>query len=429
MKTSLYRRYVLLALMTIYAYNFADRLALGLVLQQIKADLSLSDTQLGILSGIAFASLYAVMGIPIARWADRGNRVTIISITTAVWSVMIALSGFARTFVQLILLRAGAAVGEAGCIPPAHSLISDYFTRTERPRALAIHMLGGSLSVVIGYFVAGWLNELYGWRVMFIVLGLPGLGLAALAYFTLKEPRRSEQSKNGIADQLPRDDTAAPNLTDVYKILWANQTFRQIVFCFLVVMFCNYAILQWQAVFFMRSYSLRSGELGTWFAAIYSTGGVAGTYLGGVWASSRFADNNEQLQLRVVATAYLACGICSLLMYLSTNRYWAFGFMGLTAVAGGITTGPLFAAIQTVVPRRMRATSIAVLYLFGNLLGMGLGPVVTGAISDALAPWAGQESLRYAMTLICPAFAWGAWHAWRASGTVVGDARLAQVGV
>jgi len=150
-KVFTYRGYLLVILLSVLAFNYVDRLALGLVLQDIKIDLHLTDTQLGLLTGIAFSLFYSVMGVPIARWADRGNRVKIISLTAAVWSVMVALCGTAVSFVQFVLLRIGVAVGEAGCIPPAHSLIADYFTRSERPRAVAIYMLAPSFSMFIGY--------------------------------------------------------------------------------------------------------------------------------------------------------------------------------------------------------------------------------------------------------------------------------------
>src|SRR5258708_1391950 len=189
-----YKKYLLAVLLVILAFNYTDRCALGIVLQDIKGDLKLSDTQLGLLSGIAFALFYSVMGIPIARWADRGNRVSIIAITCALWSAMVVLSGVAAGFTQLLVIRIGVAVGEAGCIPPAHSLIADYFTRGERPRAFSIYMLGGSLSAAFGYFGAGWLNQFYGWRITFMLIGLPGLVLAALAWFTLREPRREKQA-------------------------------------------------------------------------------------------------------------------------------------------------------------------------------------------------------------------------------------------
>src|SRR5882762_8997075 len=175
MKASVYKKYLLVLLLVILAFNYVDRLTLGLLLQDIKVDLSLSDTQLGFLSGISFALFYSVMGIPIARWADRGNRVTIISITTVLWSAAVALCGVAGSFPQLLLIRIGVAVGEAGCIPPAHSLIADYFTRAQRPRAVAMYMLGSTLSMLIGYYLAGWLNAHYGWQTMFKLLAVPGI--------------------------------------------------------------------------------------------------------------------------------------------------------------------------------------------------------------------------------------------------------------
>jgi len=183
-----------------------DSWSLGVALQSIKTDLHLSDTQLGLLSGLAFAFLYAVMGIPIARWADSGNRIAIISLTIALWSAAMALCALAKTFVQLLLIRVGLAIGEAGCIPPAHSLIADHFTRAERPKAVSLYMLGVPLSAVLGYFLSGWLNELYGWRVMYMLLGLPGLGLSAVAWLTLKEPReiRGGQKELGPSRLQPR---------------------------------------------------------------------------------------------------------------------------------------------------------------------------------------------------------------------------------
>lgn len=435
MKESVYRRYLLAILLFILAFNQVDGLALGLVLQDIKSDLHLSDTELGFLTGIAFALFYSVMGIPIARWADRGNRVTIISITVALWSVMVALCGLATNFVQLLLIRVGVAVGEAGCVPPAHSLIADHFTRAERPRAVSIYMLGGSLSTVIGYFLAGWLNELYGWRATFMMVGLPGLGLATLAWFTLREPRYAKRTMDAAgvpaAIAVSQTDTgklssAQPSLKDVCVTLWRKTTFRHLLYCFSVASFFGYGILQWQPAFFIRSYGLRTGELGTWFAVIYGVGGVLGTYWGGELAS-RFAANNEALQLKAIAVAYSSFAFSSALIYLSPNHYLAFASMGLSTVGSAMTSGPLFGTIQTLVPQRMRATSIAILYLFANLIGMGLGPVAAGTLSDALRPLVGEESLRYALLALCPGYLWCGWHLWRASRTVVHDLDAVQL--
>jgi MFS family permease len=415
MKESAYKSYLLSVLMVILAFNYVDRLALGLLLQYIKVDLKLSDTQLGFLGGIAFALFYSIMGIPIARWADRGNRVTIITVTTALWSAAVALCGLAGSFAQLLLIRIGVAVGEAGCIPPAHSLIADHFKREERPKAVSTYMLGAPLSMLLGYFLAGWLNELYGWRTTFMLLGIPGLVLAAIAGFTLKEPRRGRLTPTTEAPAPPQ-----PSLRDVCVTLWTNTTFRHLLLCFAVLSFFGHGISLWKPAFFARSYGLQSGELGSWFAVIYGAGGLLGTYWGGLLAS-RYAVSNERLQLRAMAGAYSSFAVISACIYLSPTPYLAFGFLALATVGVNMTTGPLFATIQTLVQERMRAMSIAFIYLFANLIGMGLGPLAAGALSDGLRSLVGEESLRYALLVLCPGYFWGAWHLWRASRTVARD--------
>jgi MFS family permease len=428
MQEAAYKNYLLAVLLVIMAFNTVDRLALGLVLQNIKADFLLSDTQLGLLSGIAFALFYSLMGLSIARWTDRGNRVTIITVTVVLWCAAVALCGLAQSFLQLMLIRIAVAVGEAGCIPTANSLIADYFTRAERPRAVARFMLGAPLSAVIGYFLAGWLNEFYGWRVTFMSLGVPGLGLAALAWFTLREPRCAKPESSAVSTT-PGRVAVAPsvpsNLKEVCLTLWANRTFRHLIFCFSVTSFFGQGISKWQPTFFVRSYGLTTGELGTWFAVIYGLGSMVGIYLGGEWASRRAA-NNERLQLKTMAIVYSSFGLISACVYLSPDSRLAFGLMGIAAVGGATINAPLFATIQTLVPERMRATSIALIYLFANLIGMGLGPLAAGALSDALRPWVGAESLRYALLALCPGYLWGGWHLWQASSTVTLDLEAAQ---
>lgn len=409
MRERRYKSYLLAVLLIVLAFNLMDRLALGLMLQEIKTDLSLSDTQLGFLTGIAFALFYSAMGIPIARWADQGNRVLIIALTTLLWSVAVFVSGMAVSFLQLLLIRIAVAVGEAGCVPPAHSLIADHFTRSERPRAVARYMLGGPLSVTIGYFLAGGLNELYGWRMTFMILSVPGIFLAGLVLFTLKEPRGRQPA-----------EAQCVAAKEVCRVLCANKTFRHLAIFFSVVQLFGTGILQWQPAFFIRSYGMTTGELGMWLAAIFGLGGMLGMYLGGEWASRRAA-NDEPLQLRAMAVAYCGFAIVSALTYLVPNQYWAFGLLALAAVGGATTTGPLFATFQTLVPPHMRAMSMALVYFCANLIGMGLGPLAAGALSDALHALAGQESLRYALLALSPGYLWGAWHLWRASQTLTAD--------
>jgi MFS family permease len=402
-------------------------MALGLVLQDIKVDLELSDTQLGLLTGIAFALFYSLMGIPIARWADRGNRVTIITLTTALWSGAVALCGLATTFAQLLAIRVAVAVGEAGCLPPGQSLIADEFARASRPRATSLYMLGAPLSTVAGYFLAGWLNELFGWRIMFVILGLPGLVIALLVWLTLSEPRNADRSaKSGSnLSTRSREGSDHPRLIEVLLTLWRLRTFRSLLLFFVCGSFFATGLTQWSPAFFIRNFGMKTGEVGTWFAAAYGIGGLSGTLLGG-WLASRYAAGNERLQLRASALLYCAMGACYSGVYLSPNAYGALGLIAAASVMNGLTNGPIFATVQTLVPEKMRAMSIALLFLFANLVGLGLGPLAAGALSDALRPSLGDQSLRYALLLLCPGTLWCGWFLWRASRTVVVDAREAE---
>ncbi len=414
MKVERYRNYLLVTLALIYALTFVDRLTLGVVLQDVKNDLNLSDSQLGFLTGIAFALFYFGVGIPISRWADSGNRILIISLSTALWGVAVFICGAVANFGQLLLARTVVAVGEAGCLPSSLSLLSNYFSRHERPRAIALFMQGGTLSLFIGYLISGWLNQFYGWRITFMIVALPGFGLAALAFLTLKEPRLTSIVTQREAQQ------ARWKLREVYAALRPNRTFRHLLLFYVVTSLFNWGIVQWQPAFLIRSFGMKTGELGTWSAAACGFGTMIGLYLGGEWAS-RGAPNNESLQLRIMAISYSVGGFCSCLIYLSSNRYCAFALMGLWNVAGTMAMGPFFASIQTLVPENMRAVATSVVNLSANLLGLGLGPLLIGTLSDALRPLAGNESLRYSLIALSPGYLWGAWHLWRASKTVTHD--------
>ena len=417
------KNYLLVLLTVIVVFNYVDRVALGLMLQTIKVDLDLSDTQLGFMTGIAFALFYAVMGIPIARWADRGNRVAIIAITTGLWSLAVALCGAANSFAQLLLIRVGVAIGEAGCHPPAFSLIADYFDRAERPRALARYALGFSLAAVIGFFFAGWLNELYGWRATFVVLGAPGLLLALLAALTIREPRNIDDGAAGCRQELQTISAPAERAASVRGVLstlWFNKPFRHLALCFSLSYFFGIGITQWQPAFFTRTHGLSTGELGTWFAVIYGLGGFLGTYLGGELAH-RYAANNERLQFAALTILYVALAPLAAAIYLVPDYRVAMAVLAIYAVAAASTNGPLFAATQSLVPPGMRAMSIAIVLFLSNLIGLGLGPLATGALSDALRAFWGEESLRYALLALCPGYLWCAWHLWRASGSLAAD--------
>ena len=425
MNAARYRNYLLTVLFLVWCFNGVDLRALGLVMQEVKTDLHLTDTQLGVITGIAFAFFYGVMGIQIARWADRGNRVRLLALTVAVWSLLVALSGQATTFLQLLLIRVGVGIGESGCLPTSQSLIADHFNRAERPRATALFLLGDCLAIFIGYFVAGWLNQLYGWRAMFMMLGLPGLLVAGLVRFTLKEPRlersRVSHTTNAAVARTP------PGLNQVCLSIWSNKTFRKLIVAFSLVNFFTGGVMQWQPAFLVRSFGLKSGELGTWMTISFGLGSLVGLYLGGTWAS-RHAANNERLQIKVMTIAVLSAGLISAFIYVVPDYHVAFGLIFLSTVIGSLTVGPMWALIQSLVLEPVRAASIAIVAFFSALIGTGLGPLAAGALSDALRPQFGEESLRCALFLLCPGSALAAWYLWGARKFVEQDLQRVRSG-
>jgi len=262
------------------------------------------------------------------------------------------------------------------------------------------------------------------------MLGLPGLALALLARLTLREPRLDGST---TAPQGPKStslpNTAAllprpPSFKEVARTLWGNLSFRLLLLYLCVQSFLSYGVGQFQPAFLMRSYGLKTGELGTWYAVVLGLSGLLGIYIGGQLAS-RYAANNERLQFRVAAAAYSSYALVSAFVYLSTNRDLAFVLLGLGTMVGSLISGPLIATLQTLIPPQMRALSIACVFLFNNLIGVGLGPLAVGALSDALRPWVGEESLRYALLAVCPGYLCGAWYLLRASQTITGDLQTA----
>lgn len=412
-----YPVYLIALLATILALNNLDGTALGLALPGIKSTLHLTDTELGVLTGIAFSLFYSTVGIPLGRWADRGDRVAILALTTALWGVMVMLVGAARSFAQLLAVRVGVAIGEAGCVPAAYSLIGDYFSREERPRAIANFLLGACVSSIVGYLAAGWLSFHYGWRAMFVCLGAPSVAVAPLAWWTLSEPRRGGQgSVHGSVGS-----ARTPRMREVIQVLWKTRTFRYLLATCCVNAIFGSGFAVWQASFFVRSYGLRTEQLGMYFALIYGVGGIIGTYSGG-YLASRHAPNNERLQLRVLAFLNAGFAVVSALIYLSTKSSVSMALLGLSVVGVAFENGPVYAALQAVIPERTRAISVSVIYLLANLLGVGMGPLLVGALSDTLRSVLGAESLRYALLAMCPGFIAGGWLLWEAARGISADA-------
>jgi MFS family permease len=407
-------RYALGLLVVVYVFNFIDRSILSILLEDIKRTFDVSDTYLGFLSGIAFALFYTIMGIPIARWADRGSRTTIIALAIFIWSAMTAVTGLSRTFWQLAVARVGVGIGEAGCSPPAHSLISDYFPPERRATALSIYSLGIPIGGAIGFWAGGWLNEFFDWRVAFIVVGLPGCLLAVLVKLTLPEPPRGVR-------EVVSEDAGQTGTGEVFRFMRSLPSFRHMAFGAALHAFYGYGASAFIAAFFIRSHGIPSGELGTWLAILGFTGGVGGVYLGG-FLSDRLAVRDPRWHMWVPALATTIYIPFAFLLYLWPDGRTALVLSFPGSFLGGMYLGPTFAMTQSLVPPHMRATASALLLFVINLIGLGLGPQAVGILSDLLHAEFGVESLRYAMLSTVVIFAaWSVLHYALAARTLPQD--------
>ncbi len=420
--TPRYRNYALAVLFLGYVVNFVDRSILSILLEPIKHDLGLNDTQLGLLGGLAFAIFYTTLGIPIAALADRWSRVKILSIAMVVWSAMTALCGFAQNFMMLLLARIGVGVGEAGASPPSHSLISDYFPVETRATALSIYALGIPFGSMIGNMVGGWGAEALGWRNTFILVGVPGVFVALLIWMTLREPPR------GMADRIATEPSAddgqpAPNVKEVLTLLWQRASFRHLAFAAGLHAFVGYGAGTWNAPFLLRNHDLPETEVGFWLAMVYGIGAI-GTFLGG-YLSDKLSDRSDDRRwyLWVPAWSTIIMVPFQLLAYLYGGLWLVIPALIVVSILGGMYLGPSFAMTQALVTLRMRAVASAILLFTLNIIGMGLGPFLVGVASDLLEPSLGSDalSLRYALCLAVLVNAWAAVHYFVGARSLVGD--------
>ena len=401
-----YLRYALGLLTLVYIFNFIDRQILSILLQSIKRDLGLSDLQLGLLSGTAFGIFYATLGVPIARLADVFSRKKVIAICLVIWSGMTALCGTASSFAVLLAYRVGVGVGEAGGSPPSHSIISDYYPPERRGTALGIFSLGVPVGILFGFLAGGWLDQTLGWRAAFVAVGAPGLLLALLVMFTLREPPRGH-SEGGVTSE------EAPPIGDVIRYLWRSRTFRHMSFASGLYAFVGYSVVTWAPAFLIRSHGMETGAIGTWLALIFGIGGGVGVLLGGIFAD-RWGARNERGRTYVPAIAMLAAFPFSFVIYLTDNTTLALVTLCAPATFGLMYQAPALSVTLALTTPMMRSTAAAVLLFMINIIGLAIGPAATGALSDALEPRYGPDSLRYALFAISLALPWAAFHFWRA---------------
>ncbi|WP_439547233.1 spinster family MFS transporter [Sandarakinorhabdus sp.] len=387
-------RLLLWTLLVVYIFNFIDRQIVAILAEPISRDLGLSDSQLGLLTGLAFALFYATLGVPIARIADNGrtNRSRLIAVCVAVWSAMTALCGLAQNFWQLLIARIGVGVGEAGCTPTAHALIADSLPPEKRAGGIAFFGLGIPIGGLMGTLIGGGMAELLGWRAAFFVVGLPGLLLAVFVWFFLKDPRFVGAGGRAAPENAP------PRLSmwSSLKALAASPAYCLVLSGASMVAFLSYGKGVWVLVYFQRSHGLSVGETALYVGVILGIAGIFGTWLGG-WAADRFGKHDKRHMLTLPAWAMALAAPILFAGYWVDDWRLAIALLVLPTVANSAYYGPAYGAAQVLARPDTRAMAAAWMVFAQNLIGLGLGPLLFGALSDMLKPEYGAESVRHVL--------------------------------
>lgn len=391
-KNRIGRSYILFILFIVYAFNFIDRQILVILSEPIKKDLGLSDSQLGLLTGFSFAIFYVTAGIPLARLADRSNRRNIIASCLTIWSGMTAVSAYVGNYFQLVLARIGVGIGEAGCSPPAHSMISDMYESKERATALSLYSMGIYLGVLLGFLIGGYVASEYGWRMTFLIVGLPGILLALLMFLTVREPLRRQNEKSSAAEK--------SSMIDSFKLLWQKTSFRYFSVACAMAAFVAYGIINFAPSHFDRTHEMDIADVGFWLSMINGIGGMAGTFIGG-YLTDKLGQKDKRWYLWVPALGALIS-----FPFFFTAFYTLDTSLMLTSLSIGVVfstfyLGPSIACAHMIVPPAQRAMASAILFFILNLIGLGLGPLMVGIISDSLATDYGDAlALQYALIAV-----------------------------
>jgi MFS family permease len=385
-KPSMRRYYVLGVLTIVYALNFLDRTIFNVLIEPIKKEFTLSDTTMGLLAGFGFALFYSLLGIPIARLADRLNRRNIVAIAFAFWSAMTFLCGTAQTVAQLTLARIGVGIGESAGSPASQSIIADLFSKNERPRALGIYAIGTYLGIFLGYFIGGYINQHYGWRMAFFTAGLPGIALAAVLWLTISEPKRGAMAETFTPEPI------GPTL----GFLASQQSFVIVLIGFCLTTYTNYATAAWIPPFLARVHHLSSAEIGTYAGTFKGLAGMAGTLVGGL-VVAQIGRSDDRWKLWAPAITSGLAGPVFALSMLTNDFTTMIAALAATSFLVGFHLGPIFAIAQTVARPSMRALASAIIALTATCFGQGVGPLVVGVINDALKNDYGANAVRYSL--------------------------------
>lgn len=371
-----YLRYALGVLFLVNVVNMVDRSIMGVLLESIRKGMELTDTQIGILTGFAFALFYALAGIFIARLSDMYDRRIVLGSAVLVWSAMTALTGAVNSFGQFFLARMGVGVGESSAIPTSNAMIADYFPPTRRALALAIFTAGSFLGVLVGSAVGGYVGQYYGWRWAFVVAALPGLPLALLTFLTLRDPPRGGADGRAAGERL--------GLKQTLSALAGNRAFLLLILSSGFITFLLFGVIGWLPTFLMRRYGLDQATVGLFFGTALGIGTAVGSIIGG-WAANALAKRSLRWLTRLpLMLSFLLLPLYEIAIF-APNAKMALIFIGLVSMVGGAMLGPVLAAIQTVLPGSMRATGSSLTGFSGSLIGLGGAPLVVGMLSDMFA--------------------------------------------
>ncbi len=408
------RRYALVILAIVYMFNFIDRQILAILLPAIREEFGVSDVWLGLLSGTAFAMFYIFLGIPVARYADRHNRRNLIALALAVWSGMTALCGVAANFWHLALARVGVGVGEAGCSPPAHSMISDLYPPEQRSTAMGVYTIGISAGIMLAYLLGGWVVQNIGWREAFFVVGLPGILLALVVRFTVVEPPRGHsEGRAAVSDQPPFFRTL--------RFLWRRKSFAHMTIAAGLSSWVGYSVITFMPSFLERTFGIQEDVSGLYLGLIIGIIGGAGFFLGGYFAD-HLGQRSHRRALRFIGLMVFLSALPYAAMFLSDSWQVALLFFLVPALTANVYLAPVLAQAQGLVSLKMRAMASALALLIINVIGLALGPPLTGLISDVLAANYGEESMRYALLLVTSVvLPWAALHYVLAGRTIDSD--------
>lgn len=405
-------RLTLWVLLIVYIFNFIDRQIVNILAEPISKDLGLSDTQIGLMTGLAFALFYTILGLPIARFADRPttNRVGLISAALAIWSAMTVLCGFAQNFMQLLLARIGVGVGEAGCTPAAHSLIADKAPPEKRASAMAFYAMGIPIGSLLGMVIGGVLADQVGWRMAFVWVGAPGILLALGVLLILRDPRRHDV----IAKTKQEKPSVSLSTREALAQIFGSRALVLLLVAGALSAFLSYGKTTWQVIFFQRTHDLSPGETGLWLGLSAGLAAILGTWLGG-WLADRHGKDDRRHVLTAPAIGMLIAAPILFAGYVVSHWYASLALLAAATLLNSLYYGPLYSSVQGLVRPQARAMASAVLLFAQNLIGLGLGPLFFGMLSDYFKPVAGDESVRWVLFAaawlgVVPAFFF-----WRAS--------------